>query len=911
VADLLKAGGIRCLFTTRSDAKIGSVLFQEPKVHSLDPLAKSAAADLLSDISKSAVDNPERSFERLKERLVDDLAGDGWVLPIQMQVVFSGLADLRFLAVNEYERQGGLAGLEALYLEKRISAAGRAVGASVADVRAVLLAMVDRATRKTVPQPTGSLLKVFPGGDSSKLEALLEKLETDEVVRRRIDTGGEGSVWLLDHDYLSRGLLELDRRARRWPLLLEESARAYEGARGFGRWKKLLPPFLQFRLLYERLRGRLTYRSAAVFAWLSTLRLLIGILIPLLAILGLQIFNAKREAGRLLAELGQFGRLTVGECRALWELAGEDKCVRRAFLDAAFAKGRNLGFRDVEEGIFVAIGFRVKEREYVVEKMVRDRCIPENPRSPECFLIRQGVLPREDMKKAIGRLVQSTHTLVELSNLGDLIGSPVGQSDPQLTELLSHKVLEILSSDTRALSITSFGRSIVELIVHDDRRRLKEILLRKFRSNELGPDLFLGSLADSMSRGERNEVLIRVASSLREESGKPLSEVLNVYNLIGESLPAPENRKLLELLLSNSRGADLVSLLNSSPGLLAVLDSTEARTIEEGALLVGSVDREFFWSPDLSHITQQLNSSDALGIWKFWLGEHPWPLPSQRSPAFFNQFRLLAGRLSTEDARLAAAWTLSEMRKTDKIATLSSLVCALAALKKAGRALDSATIDEPVRRTLEELRKPTGNEIDIFADMLSDFAGSMSEGYVREAAALAIAQLESTAAKPEPWVRVLMSLKLTSEEEQRVFGWLRSRMERYPSQIGGYVPFFPLLSEKATPELAGLAFQSWIDHNRISTQPKCEEVASVIRDPKDPRVMDLLKWPTCSEESRDKLIGRLDDLEPNESFGAKGADGKYHADIWGKFIPWAKKQGLDIESPPKPPDLNKLKVDEN
>ena len=205
VANLLMNGGARCLFTVRSDANFGleSVRFQEPRVYLLDPLKKSVADDLLAEISKDAVSQQEKSFDRLKERLLNDLAADGWVLPIQMQVAFNGLAEMRFLSVGEYERQGGLPGLEALHLESRISASARAMGVSVTEVRAVLLSMVERTTRKTVAQSTETLQQAFTSGSPTKLMELLEKLESDEVVRRRIDPGGEGSVWLLDHDYLN------------------------------------------------------------------------------------------------------------------------------------------------------------------------------------------------------------------------------------------------------------------------------------------------------------------------------------------------------------------------------------------------------------------------------------------------------------------------------------------------------------------------------------------------------------------------------------------------------------------------------------------------------------------------------------------------------------------------------------
>lgn len=434
MAGLLRNGGVRCLFTTRSDAKIGleSVRFQEPKIYLLDPLEKSSAADLLAEVSKDAVDHPERSFDRLKERLLNDLAADGWVLPIQMQVAFSGLAELRFLSVGEYERQGGLPGLEALHLESRISAAARAVGVSVAEVRGILLSMVDRSTRKTVAQPMKKLLQVFSDRNSSRLTDLLGKLELDEVVRPRIDPGGEGSVWLLDHDYLSRGLLELDRRAQRWPRILEEAARSYEGARGFlEHWNKLLPPTLQLRLLYERLRRNLRYGSAAVYARVSTVRMLVWILIPVVAWLGWRRFDAQMQAVRLFAEFGQ-EEMTPGERRALWILTAERPSVRHAFLDAAFAREANARHFNVhgEFALNAAVGFHAGDREYALREIVGTRCTPQDSSratlTPEiikacALMIDQMAVPPGDVKKFMPIWLRSQNGLDDLAQMREFL----------------------------------------------------------------------------------------------------------------------------------------------------------------------------------------------------------------------------------------------------------------------------------------------------------------------------------------------------------------------------------------------------------------------------------------------------------------------------------------------------------
>ena len=94
-----------------------SVRFVTPQVYRLDRLEMSVVPPLLDRLTGVADDaepvilHPERGWETLKERLADHLVQEGAVLPIQMKIALQGLASLRWLAVGEYRRRGGLTGL--------------------------------------------------------------------------------------------------------------------------------------------------------------------------------------------------------------------------------------------------------------------------------------------------------------------------------------------------------------------------------------------------------------------------------------------------------------------------------------------------------------------------------------------------------------------------------------------------------------------------------------------------------------------------------------------------------------------------------------------------------------------------------------------------------------------------------
>jgi len=939
MADLLKSGGVRCLFTTRSDAKIGleSIRFQEPKAYPLDPLEKGAATDLLTDVAKDAIYHPERSFEQLRERLLDDLAADGWVLPIQMQVAFSGLADLRYLSVAEYERQGGLPGLEALHLETRISAAARAEGVSMADVRAVLLAMVDRGTRKTLPLPMEKLLKIFSGGNPAKLQNLLEKLEVDEVVRRRIDPGGEGSVWLLDHDYLSRGLLELDRRAQRWQLFLEESVRSYEGAKGVvNRWKKLLPPTVQLRLIYERLRGRLMYGRTTGYARLSTVKLLVWLFVPLGVWSGWNVLNAKKEAERLFAEFGQ-EELATGELRTLWDLSRKGSTIRHAFLDTAFAHGPNARRFNIrgDSAFHAAVGFRIEDRRYALKNLVGDSCLLKNPELDDSLMeacvqaVESFDAPESDvfnMYKSWLPMGLNLEILLYLKSHGHL-----GQ---ELLPVISREALRVMKvNPADQVYISSVDGKFVDLLTPGDTRLLINSYMKTVRGERLG--FALMPVGRSMTAKERQVIYDWALSSFEKTDSDYLAA--HMFGVLSDDFPVDMSRKILNLILAKVSVSNSISILINSEGLLSVLGSAEARG-KFGAFLVDrSSGMNFIFSLDaLNPIIWRLDSSDALVLdlqilERIHLMESRWP-----GNASLLTHEELVGRLSATDRKAVLSAILEEIRvrgnaenmshfiefigvlgdgygkatgfkKMDGVAVQGGALLAKR-LNAFGSIMPDPAVDEVIRRILEEMRGVADYDFDILCVSLAGFAAEMSDHQVRDAAAIISKRLEGYFPEELPMLLERLKTRLTLSEEQAMVKNVLAKMKENPSSMDHALLLLSSLDDRVSPEMFGLTLPQWMAYARPLSEPSCASVIPLIRDPKDYQVVDLLKWPTCSSESRDVLISRLDDLVQDATFGFKDANGEYHADIWGKFVPWAKSQGLDLESPPQLPDLDKLEV---
>jgi hypothetical protein len=234
---------VHCLFATRSDTADGleSIRFVDPQVYPLDRLNATFVLPLLTELTAQAegiapvVFAPHRGWGRLKERLARDLSEDGAVLPVQMKIALQWLARLKSLTVRDYERADRLRGLEAAYVEWRIVNTARHSGLTEIHVRTLLTSLADAETLKTVPRSTADLAKTITVGNTADpshlkgaVEVALDDMERKEIVRKRLDPDTRQHVWVLDHDYLCRGVAEVQKVAARLVTIIERVTNPYQ-----------------------------------------------------------------------------------------------------------------------------------------------------------------------------------------------------------------------------------------------------------------------------------------------------------------------------------------------------------------------------------------------------------------------------------------------------------------------------------------------------------------------------------------------------------------------------------------------------------------------------------------------------------------------------------------------------------
>jgi len=108
------------------------------------------------------------------------------------------------------------------------------------------------------------------------IQQIVDYLKQEGIVRTRIDPDTGNSIYQLSHYYLTRSVLEAERRADHWPIIAREAHEAVidAGANPWRVWQALLTPRQQIALLRQRLnRGsRFRYNETRQTAFLSLLR---------------------------------------------------------------------------------------------------------------------------------------------------------------------------------------------------------------------------------------------------------------------------------------------------------------------------------------------------------------------------------------------------------------------------------------------------------------------------------------------------------------------------------------------------------------------------------------------------------------------------------------------------------------
>jgi hypothetical protein len=334
IGGLLRKGSIRLLIVCRADAAgiLDALRFTRGTTFLLPRIDQQVIGPILDRVTQAdegapVVADPEHGWLQLKAQLLRDLAAGGTqILPVQLAIGLDSVRRFRSLTPAEYAKNGGVRGLERLHIERHLHDAARAAGLGDDALLRGLACLVTedglKTKRATLPEFAQAI--GVTGSGAAALETAVEHLIRWRILRRQ--SGAEGEYLLLHHDYLARGVREVQRQANYWVELLRERARELEEAFGWRqRWRALLPLVAQARLFRGRLRGRFRYGENRRLALWSTLRFL-----PVAAALGLVTgagwwvdrANQQQLAERVLAGVSSDREVSRDEAREWRQLAG-------------------------------------------------------------------------------------------------------------------------------------------------------------------------------------------------------------------------------------------------------------------------------------------------------------------------------------------------------------------------------------------------------------------------------------------------------------------------------------------------------------------------------------------------------------------------------------------------------------
>jgi hypothetical protein len=943
VEDLLRKELIHCLFVTRDDAAAGleCVRFVPPEVYHLERLRRGHALPLLEKLTaEDVVSNPDASWHQLSREVCADMEADGNLLPIQMRVIFRSIVDLHPLTTGAYRKQGGLRGLEAAHIHYHVSEIARYSGVEEAAIRRILLALVDREDQKTLPALDRDLLCWLPEDSLSqgRLDRILGALADKEIVRKRIDPDTRQQVWLLDHDYLCRGVIELDRRANFWPHLLDQSCKAFRAAKGLrATWNTLLPASIQVRILFERFRGRLLYGDATKLAYLSLSKLVFNLPVLVLVVTlyaGLYL-RTQSEANRLFDQIGltEQHELTSEEADALWALSRADYSVKRALLvEAISQRGSAQRFVKRHDSVVHAIvGIKGSIREKLADDLL-PKCdnLPNewNARWEACLWLRVELNPHASPKDQWNTAWWISQFLTNIDNL-----KPEGK--------IEHKdeldaLAERLAILARELGQSNAKDAAFSLILPlADNSYLSEIPPRALgwglsgltKLGESDTDFFASTLLEDMKD--------KVISDPEHFHGEPqllaaLPHLRPSDACAGASLVLDAMKKTPYPEIADYQGQDL-SALGAK-----VTEDCALRLIEKayGLYKGGSYERLAF-SHTIVSLAGRLNESGARTITPLIVEA----LRTDDSPDTFGAVAVLPA-LDEFDAR-AAAFRIVEWQKRVTWGRYDdNLPQALVAL------IPKLSKSDASAAAFQYLATPRKSE-KLFPEKLpADLIGALSQSDTRKLHSLVLEDLNKTsksslirddaallAALPEftdadahaAATRIIeamtkelqqsrsrsngsddlqelgqglaaLSLHLTDAEIHTALSLGLETMKRETHAYGLYwaarwvAPIVARLPESDRPKLDTLEqIIAGFD------EPPCDAVALFADHSTVPEVVEVLKWPTCSFKDRSEVIKKIGELE-GHSFGTTIGD-EFVVDE-SSFEDWTSKQGFKVSSPP-------------
>jgi hypothetical protein len=975
IKNLMDIQAVHCLFATRRDSADGleSIRFARPEVYWLERLHEGFVLPLLTELTADVsgenpvVSAPERGWKRLKDRLARNLCYDGTALPAQMKIILQGLASLPSLTVRDYERVGGLQGLEATHIERQIANTAYNSRLTVMQVRKVLVALADAETFKTVPRSTQDLKDIITTvdyqSDGSRLkqatEDALDDLEKKELVRKRLDPDTRQHMWLLDHDYLCRGVLEVERRANRWSALAQEGARAFHDAGHYPwrKWQTLLNPWQQIVLAIQRLRGRFRYADLRVYALWSLLRFVPYLLVLATISVGWtqwtqwqQAERIRNVAGQIRDVIGLSGTLSSIELDSLWKLAHSDDAVHDSFLRQSLASpARAEQFsRRIDMTIQAMVGLNPGKRE-AIRKHVERLCL-EHP-AAEPFIkrvcVRIGIALAEEKptftRFAVKTLVEDIAKATDAEQLRALAEAlkavrgqlPVAEAQQAYTAILAEIATTRDFFQLRALA-EALKAVPGQLPVAEAQQAYTAILaeiatttdVRQLRALVEALKAVLSPLPVAEAQQAYAAVLAEIAKATDAEPLRALAEALKA---VRGPLPVAEAQQAYTAILAKmatltdvrrqwATPTDFFQLRALAEALQAVMSHIPAAGVQQAytAILAKMAWATSSWQLEtlaeaLKAVLSQLPVAEAQQAYTAILAEMATPRNFFQLETLAEALKAVLSQLPVAGAQQAYTAILAEIAKATDAGQLRALA---EALKAVPGQLPVAGAQQAYTAILAEIAKATdAGQLRALAEALKAVPGQLPVAGAEQAYTAILAEMATTKGSWQLWSKTRDFFQLRA---------LTEALKAVPGQLpvaGAEQAYTAILAEiaKATDRDAeplralAEALKAVLSPLPVAgAQQAYTAILAEIVKTTDARQLETLTEALKTvpgQLERQKLIDLLKWPVSIKAFRAfslgmleQQLGRTFDGNLW-EMVAWAQKNHLDVEHPPQIPSI--------
>ena len=342
IQSLLRDEKIHLIVIARSD--VGAALsalqfvdeskFTHQELHSIktgliSPLLERIA---LAPDQSPVIENPELGWMALQHRILRDIQDEhGEVLPIRLAVALSGLrfTPRHLLTLREYEKIGGLSGLEKQHVQHVVESACRVANIPVDVILEAIctLLVAPDGKKATSCSHHDFVTALRQRSASGTAEEAVKRLLEERMLRASASSGKDDPQLLLYHDYLARPLRDAHGEAKRWDDFVYRRNQQLAEATGLEKWRALLSMREQLKLVRQILARRVSLASAGGLIAKSFPRWIpVGILV-VLAGLGVWQYSVYRNQMMVRATMKAIGHgeLTEEEARDLKYLWSGDR----------------------------------------------------------------------------------------------------------------------------------------------------------------------------------------------------------------------------------------------------------------------------------------------------------------------------------------------------------------------------------------------------------------------------------------------------------------------------------------------------------------------------------------------------------------------------------------------------------